>query len=189
MASLSGLRIHCFCKLWYIGRRWGSALLWLWLWLLLWLAAAAPIQPSPGTSYATGIALKREKKRKGMREESPVEIREMDVGSGNWPSRLKPKGMKMSYKGSHLMYFPETYGDSGSVTKVGLFSGWIRSEALDLRNIELDGGRVGMSALSCGPSFTPTCFQIARVTLFPFHSSSLSCFLELEAFLLSGESE
>ena len=40
------------------------ALLWLWLWLWPWLAAIAPIQPLAWEPpYATGVALKRKKKR------------------------------------------------------------------------------------------------------------------------------
>ena len=47
-----------------VGLRPGSDPMLLWLWLWLWLVAAAPIRPPAWElPYATGAALKRQKKR------------------------------------------------------------------------------------------------------------------------------
>lgn len=62
-----------------------------------------------------------------MREETPMEVSVNFSKPGKWIeylldlmiylvelSQLQPKGMQMSYKGSYLIYFLETYGGSGS---------------------------------------------------------------------------
>ena len=59
LASLSGLRIWCYCELWYRCRR-GLDLALQWLWGRL--AAIALIRPLAWEPpYATGVALKRQK--------------------------------------------------------------------------------------------------------------------------------